>query len=388
MSDELKNIFNNSACLTQNEMLDYLAGRLHGDRLRKAELHIADCELCADAIEGLSLLTEPEQHTSIENLENRLKERVKEKSVILVLFQRAMAIAAILLLVMGGAFYLNNVISKKQSQVAQNIKTEKIDSEKSSGKKSEETVVTKNDSGVTETIKFTPPIGGNAQDEIVEDLKSTDQNNNGLFDFKKLPKEENQTASQNISMDDAPPPVESTVSEPDTYKDGDAEKIINRNEIDATTINVSPTITTSGTVTQQMTSPNNSYSYTAPQQQLSDVEIISSKKNKAGKDKSVYEESKNMEQPNVFTDSVTVDLPTDMFNLAMQYKSAGEKQRAIDKLDELIKLNNNFKPQAMWEKALLLIDLKKSDKAKSILKELSEKNSEYQQLAIDKLKTL
>ena len=382
MSNELKNIFNEGACLTQNEMFDYLAGRLHGKRLRKAELHIADCELCADAVEGLSLLNEEQQHASIVNLESRIKERVKEKSVIFVLFRRAVAIAAVLLLVIGGAFYLNEFISKKQSQVAENISTQK-----SEEKKSEENIETKKDSGVTETIKFTPPVGG-TQDEIVEDLKSPEQNSNGLFDFKNVPKEEYQTVSKDVTMDDVPPLVENKISEPDTYMEGDGEKIVNRNENDATTISINPTVTTSGTVTQQMTSPNNSYSYSAPQQQLSDVEIISSKKNKSVKDKDLHEESKNQEQPNVFTDSVTVDLPSDIFNLAMQYKAAGEKQRAIDKLDELIKLNNNLKPQAMWEKALLLIDLKKTDKAKSILKELSEKNSEYQQAAIDKLKTL
>ena len=116
--------------------------------------------------------------------------------------------------------------------------------------------------------------------------------------------------------------------------------------------------------------------------------VFPPKKNKSGKDKNVNAESPKQEEQNAMTDSVTVDLPSDLFNQAMQYKSAGEKEKAIDKLDELIKLNNNFKPQAMWEKALLLIDLKKTDKAKSILKELSEKNSEYQQSAIDKLKEL
>ena len=72
----------------------------------------------------------------------------------------------------------------------------------------------------------------------------------------------------------------------------------------------------------------------------------------------------------------------------MQYKATGEKEKSIEKLDELIKLNNDLKPHAMWEKALLLIDLNKKDKAKIVLTDLSKIESSYKQHAIDKLKEL
>lgn len=386
MSDELKNIFNTGECLTQNELLDYLAGRLHGERLRKAELHIADCELCADAVEGLSLLTETEQHTSIENLENRLKERVKEQSVLYVLFKRAVAIAAVLLLVIGGAFYLNELLNKKQTQVAENISEKKSELEKSV-----DSIHLRNDSIYdVNTIQFTPPVGNGKPNE---DIKAPDQQPVGGFVFKNVPREENQSISNDNSFDDAPPPVENKVTEDESVTAMDGDKFDQNNEKDISTksVSVNPTVTVTGT-TEQLTSPNNSYSAAPPQlsqpMNLDEVQITSGKKYKAGKDKNVNAESPKQEEKKNLADSVTVDLPSDLFNQAMQYRAAGEKEKAVDKLDELIKLNNNFKPQAMWEKALLLIDLNKKDKAKIVLTDLSKIESAYKQQAIDKLKEL
>ena len=122
--------------------------------------------------------------------------------------------------------------------------------------------------------------------------------------------------------------------------------------------------------------------------QLDEVQIISSgKKNKNGKDKSLSEVYTRLEDQGL-SDSVDADIPSELFNLAMQYKSVGEKEKAIEELDKLIKLNNDLKPQAMWEKALLLIELNKKDKAKTVLTDLSNINSSYKQKAIDKIKEL
>lgn len=386
MSDELKNIFNTGECLTQNELFDYLAGRLHGERLRKAELHIADCELCADAVEGLSLLTETEQHSSFENLDNRIKERVKEQPVLYVLFKRAVAIAAVLLLMIGGAFYLNELLNKKQTQVAENISEKKSELEKSV-----DSIHLKNDSIYdVNTIKFTPPV---VNEKPIEDVKTPDQQPVGGFVFKNVPREENQTVSKDNSFDDAPAPDVNRVTDEESVTAMDGDKFDQKNEKDVLTksITTPTTVTVTGTA-EQLYSPNNSYSATSPQfsqpMNLDEVQIISGKKYKGGKDKNVNAESPKQEEKMNFADSVTVDLPSDLFNQAMQYRAAGEKEKAIDKLDELIKLNNNFKPQAMWEKALLLIDLNKKDKAKTVLTDLSKMESTYKQQATDKLKEL
>ncbi len=385
MSDELKNIFNTGECLTQNEMLDYLAGRLHGERLRKAELHIADCELCADAVEGLSLLTETEQHSSIEKLENRIKERVKEQSVLYVLFKRAVAIAAVLLLVIGGAFYLNELINKKQTQVAENSSEKKSELEKSV-----ESIHLKNDSIYDkQTIQFTPPVGNG---KPIEDVKAPDEQPHGGFVFKNVPREENQSVSNDNSFDDSPAPVENKVTDEESVTAMDGDKFDLNNEKDVSTKSITSPTTVTVTTEQLNSTPNYSYSGSStqmsPSMNLDEVQIISGKKNKTGKDKNANGESQKQDQPDQFTDSVSIDIPSDLFNQAMQYKSSGEKEKAIEKLDELIKLNNNFKPQAMWEKALLLIDLNKNDKAKTVLTDLSKIESAYKQQAIDKLKEL
>ena len=57
MSDGLKNILNEGKCLTREEMHNYLNGLLSPAQVRAAEEHLAGCELCSDALEGLSDLS-------------------------------------------------------------------------------------------------------------------------------------------------------------------------------------------------------------------------------------------------------------------------------------------------------------------------------------------
>ncbi len=386
MSDELKNIMQEQTCLTSNEMQDYIADRLAGNRLRRVELHLADCELCTDAVDGLRLLTETDTNESLIKIDNRISRRLKETPVLIILMKRAMAVAAVLIVVIIGAFFLNELLNKKQTQVAENISEKKLELEKSV-----DSIHLKNDSIYDEqTIKFTPPVGNG---KPIEDVKAPDQQPVGGYVFKNVQREENQSVSNYNSFDDAPSPVENKVTDDEsiTAMDGDKFDQNNEKDISSKSITESPTVTVTGT-TEQLTSPNNSYSAAPPQLSqslnLDEVQITSGKKYKAGKDKNASAESPKQEEKNGLTDSVIVDLPSDLFNQAMQYRAAGEKEKAIDKLDELIKLNNNFKPQAMWEKAKLLIDLNKKDKAKTVLTDLSKIESDYKQQAIAKLKEL
>lgn len=54
MDPELKELFENTRCLTEHEMLQYLKGELTQDERRRVEIHLAGCQLCIDALEGLS----------------------------------------------------------------------------------------------------------------------------------------------------------------------------------------------------------------------------------------------------------------------------------------------------------------------------------------------
>ena len=382
MSDEFKNMMQEQTCLTRNEMQDYLADRLAGSRLRRVELHLADCELCSDAIDGLKLLTEAETNESLVKIDNHIGRKLKDTPLIIVLVRRAIAIAAVLMVVIIGAFYLNEFMNQKHLEVTQNISGKNEENEKT-----ETNSVAKQDTQTTGSIKFTPPVEDLEESEKPDGQPTLNGNYAGTISMRDLKKKETTTISGDVVMDDVPPVVEA-----ESIKNSNEEKYDTKS-VTTTTLDLEKDnidFTVSGS-SQQLTSPNNSYSASptySPQMQLDEVQIISSgKKNKNGKDKSLAEVYTKSEDQRL-TDSVDADIPSELFNLAMQYKSVGEKEKAIEELDKLIKLNNDLKPQAMWEKAILLIELNKKDKAKTVLTDLSNINSSYKQKAIDKIKEL
>ncbi len=384
MSDEFKNIMQEQLCLSRNEMQDYLADRLAGNRLRRVELHLVDCELCTEAIDGLRLLSETETNESLVKIDNRISRRLKENPVLIMMMKRSMAVAAVLIVVIIGAFFLNEFMNQKHQEVAQNFAEKKSDLEKSV-----DGIHYKKDSIYDkEKIKVTQPVGNG---KPIEDVKVPGQQPVGGFVFKNLPKDENQSISNdNLVVDVSPPTVNKTAEE--NYEPLVGDKLDQKNDLDVSTKSITSPQTVTLTTDQLSFSPSNSFSsgsspQLSPSLNQEEVEITSGKKNKNEKDKipsGGYTKSRDQS----ISDSVSIDVPSDLFNQAMQYKSSGEKEKAIEKLDELIKLNNELKPQAMWEKAFLLINLNKKDKAKTVLADLSKIESAYKQKAIDKLKEL
>lgn len=64
--DKLLQILDNSACLRKGQITGYLKGSLYPEELRVVELHLSECSLCNDALEGLQLVSQPE--TAIDRL--------------------------------------------------------------------------------------------------------------------------------------------------------------------------------------------------------------------------------------------------------------------------------------------------------------------------------
>lgn len=55
-SEPHKNIFSETECLSEQQMFDYIDGKLNASEQYQAERHLVDCELCSDALEGLRLV--------------------------------------------------------------------------------------------------------------------------------------------------------------------------------------------------------------------------------------------------------------------------------------------------------------------------------------------
>lgn len=121
MSEKLNNIYHPSNCLSQQQLFDYIDNKLNHQQKRLVEHHLLDCELCSDALEGLSMLKNREiAFTATQQLQAEFIP-VDIKVIPLNWFERNykfMAAASILLLI-GFGFYFFQIVSTKETQVAE-----------------------------------------------------------------------------------------------------------------------------------------------------------------------------------------------------------------------------------------------------------------------------
>lgn len=61
MNDHFTDIFTETACPTQDQLLAYVENKLSPAERHEVERHIADCELCSEAVEGLAAITHKER---------------------------------------------------------------------------------------------------------------------------------------------------------------------------------------------------------------------------------------------------------------------------------------------------------------------------------------
>ena len=59
--EEPKDIFDETSCLTEQQLQQYLQGRLGREEAYKVERHVASCAFCSEALEGLSTMEKPEE---------------------------------------------------------------------------------------------------------------------------------------------------------------------------------------------------------------------------------------------------------------------------------------------------------------------------------------
>ena len=117
MNDNFRDIFVETSCISQQELLDYLQGKLGQDDRHRVETHLADCEFCSDALEGLSAITEKEKIPGVirqmkwnvlQNL--RRKNRKKRK---LEFYTSLVVITLTILFVALACFWIYHFVSRR-----------------------------------------------------------------------------------------------------------------------------------------------------------------------------------------------------------------------------------------------------------------------------------
>ena len=106
MNQHFNDIFVTTGCPSQQQLLDYVQGKLTPAEQHEVEIHLADCELCSEAMEGLSAIKDKEKIPGwiIEmrwNLLKKLRKRYRPRRKFNTYVSLAVLIFGILLLLLG-----------------------------------------------------------------------------------------------------------------------------------------------------------------------------------------------------------------------------------------------------------------------------------------------
>lgn len=125
MSNELKyKLYNPGDCIPEQTMFDYIDNKLSPKEQHQVEKHMLDCELCADAVEGLRITKNRQR---IAEINQAVKERIAtaDKKIIDIDidFRLVMSIAAGILLLIGGVFFFKQFNSSQEKNSMAELKT-------------------------------------------------------------------------------------------------------------------------------------------------------------------------------------------------------------------------------------------------------------------------
>lgn len=113
MSNELKHKLHQPGnCLSEQTMFDYIDHKLSAKEQHLVEKHLLDCDLCSDALEGLSSL---KNRGRIETINQTIRQKLSstERRVVYFNYKIAVSVAAGILLLAGGVFFFDQFTSKE-----------------------------------------------------------------------------------------------------------------------------------------------------------------------------------------------------------------------------------------------------------------------------------
>jgi len=125
MNDRLNNIFSETECLSAEVLMAYAEDKLNAQERYQVEKHLTDCELCSDALEGLSLLKDKTRLPKLmAGINSAISKRVdkKEARVFRFDFRMRLAVAALIIIVLGFTFLFKYVFQEqKKDMMAQRM---------------------------------------------------------------------------------------------------------------------------------------------------------------------------------------------------------------------------------------------------------------------------
>ena len=111
-------LFTVSACPAPEQLHDYAAGSLDVGTTHEVETHLADCEFCSDALEGIALVGADVAAAKVAEINNELDviTGVKaRKGKFAPIWVRRVAAAAVILVFIGGCVVLMQYLQNQQA---------------------------------------------------------------------------------------------------------------------------------------------------------------------------------------------------------------------------------------------------------------------------------
>ena len=415
MTPEIKHIFNHSSCLTAHEIEQYVSGTLNEKEIRRVELHLADCPMCSDEIDGYTLLKDKNSlPIIISELHKQADKKISETKIIPIqssrkkINKRIFSIAASFILLLGAGFiinfYMNNVgkdlaeipavdqALKEDSGIRETGNKKEQDrnvSEKNiESSKNEKESVNDDNSSRTETEEFdnnNAVSGSIINDETVKgNQKVTDEN---------IREEEIDTENETIDL------INTDVS-------SDKKSSAIKNHINLNSLSKEKAVSNDkSSVSKYRKSETVSSESVQPAEDISFMTTRGGNHNNKTVDTKEFEKYKSMRESGMlsyemkiyeealkdFSDYLRYK-PTDFeirYKYGFSYYKLKKYSKAIAQFDKLINESiNTYVDDAEWYKAKSLIKLGKNTDAKVVLNKIIVKNGKYQNQALDLLNSL
>ncbi len=374
MSPELKNIFAQSQCLSDQEIADYVAGKLSLADNRRIELHLADCEICSDLAEAYSYFPNTQKLPKIvDELNQSIDSFIQKERFIQPKqttnkpnFKRIFAVAASVILLISIAYFINTIGNKSTENLAQNETTDIL---KPSNTNNNEL------SG-----------GINKSTEAYEKSFSEQTNNERE---KVEPNETQSTQTDNITND------EQITANNKTTEDTDIDNVVFEDAVSEinTEYNDNAPITTDKELKEEESKDNKTNNLIG----LNSRSASSSKKESGASDETVATKNrallsykiKSYQEAAEDFDTYLLSSPNDteiLYKSGMCYYMLKNYTTAIARFDNVLALKKSvYTNDAQWYKSQALINSGKNKEAAGLLQIIIDEGGKYSQKAMNTL---
>jgi hypothetical protein len=352
-------IFSKSECPSSDTLIKYSEKILSNEQMRSVELHLSDCIMCSDEIEGFNLLQNKEKlPIIISQLNKKIDERIKhEKGFKIFKNRRIYAIAASFILLLSSGYFLYVMYGNSYNDMAENIPSQTEQKSAFEGVKA--------DSG--EIISY---FEENKKDKISEN--------------KNMPSEKNSVSNTNIGTTTN----QSSISEPVVTENNILaeenlnDKIASRDE---NIFKIDEGISDANLSKKEKEVINDDDK--SDEDRVFSSTSRDSNKSKNNNDKNVNS-SASGESNGIAIFDIKENNTSQIYNEALNLYNNKKYEEAIVKFDSVISSKNKFKEESEWHKALSLINLNKNEQAKIILNKIIEEKGKFAAQAKEKLNEL